>query len=100
MVWMDGRSDCYGFSVRTANDTPCCSATLFYHVCRAASVSRACFAGAHALDSCASVQSGHAALLLLHATPFPCASRFARMLLAAYSRCSLLMWVYCLLLGA
>ena len=71
-----GRSDCYGLSVRTANGTPCCSATLFYHVCRAASVSRACFAGAHALDSCASVQSGHAALLLLHATPFPVCQSF------------------------
>ena len=76
MGWMDGRSDCYGLSVRTANGTPCCSATLVYHVCRAASVSRACLAGAHALDSCASVQSGHAALLLLRATPFPVCQSF------------------------
>ena len=71
----------------------CYFTMLVCHACRVTSVSRACFAGVHALAPCAPVQSRHATSSLAACYPFPVRQSLARMSLAVYSRCSLARWI-------
>ena len=92
---LDGRKGGQLLSFSAAGRRHDCYFTMLVcHACRVTLVSRACFAGVHALAPCAPVQSRHATSSLVACYPlFPVCQSLARMSLAVYSRCSLARWI-------
>ena len=92
---LDGRKGGQLLSFSAAGRRHDCYFTMLVcHACRVTLVSRACFAGVHALAPCAPVQSRHATSSLVACyPPFPVCQSLARKSLAVYSRCSPARWI-------